>query len=66
MKEGTLSAPLEVKDIVERFNRNREAYQSGKYKETQLRREFVDLFFESLFWDPKLFRISRKRTSGNS
>ena len=29
----------------------REAYQSGRYNETQLRREFLDPFFEALGWD---------------
>ncbi len=33
------------------FTRNRDAYLSPSYNETQLRREFVDPFFESLGWD---------------
>ncbi len=43
-----MSAPREAIGIVERFDRNRESYQSGKYNETQLRREFIDPFFKIL------------------
>lgn len=46
-----MTAPKEVKDLVERFDRNIEAYKSGKYNETQLRREFVDPLFKALGWD---------------
>jgi hypothetical protein len=46
-----MTAPREIVDLVERFDRNREAYQSGKYNETQLRREFIDPFFKALGWD---------------
>jgi type I restriction-modification system DNA methylase subunit len=41
----------EVSDLVERFERNIEAYHSPAYNETQLRREFIDPFFEALGWD---------------
>lgn len=41
----------EILALVERFTRNREDYRSGRYNETQLRREFFDLFFEALGWD---------------
>jgi hypothetical protein len=37
-----MTAPEEVKTLVERFERNREAYRSSAYNETQLRREFID------------------------
>jgi len=37
-----MAAPKEIVDLVERFKSNQEAYQSGKYNETQLRREFID------------------------
>ena len=40
-----------ISDLVERFGRNREAYHSGDYNETQLRREFIDPFFTALGWD---------------
>jgi type I restriction-modification system DNA methylase subunit/predicted type IV restriction endonuclease len=46
-----MSAPQEIITLVERFERNREAYTSGQYNETQLRREFLDPFFEALGWD---------------
>ena len=41
----------QVSDLVERFERNIEAYRSPAYNETQLRREFIDPFFEALGWD---------------
>jgi type I restriction-modification system DNA methylase subunit len=41
----------QVSSLVERFERNIEAYRSPAYNETQLRREFVDPFFEALGWD---------------
>ncbi len=46
-----MSAPKEILDLVERYQRNREEYESGKYNETQLRREFLDPFFKTLGWD---------------
>jgi len=46
-----MKAPQEIIDLVDRFERNREAYQSGKYNETQIRREFIDPFFKALGWD---------------
>ena len=41
----------QISDLVERFERNIEAYHSPAYNETQLRREFIDPFFEDLGWD---------------
>jgi hypothetical protein len=32
--------------LVERFARNCDSYRSGSYNETQLRREFLDPFWE--------------------
>jgi type I site-specific restriction endonuclease len=46
-----MPTPHAVLDLVERFERNREAYKSPSYNETQLRREFLDPFFEALGWD---------------
>ena len=46
-----MTAPGNVVELVERFDRNLDAYRSGAYKETQLRREFVDPFFIALGWD---------------
>jgi len=45
------SVPQAVLDLVERFNRNLQAYRSGQYNETQVRREFIDPFFTALGWD---------------
>jgi type I restriction-modification system DNA methylase subunit len=41
----------QLSNLVERFERNIEAYRSPAYLETQLRREFIDPFFEALGWD---------------
>jgi hypothetical protein len=46
-----IAAPRIIIELVERFERNREAYLNGKYNETQLRREFIDPFFKALGWD---------------
>jgi type I restriction-modification system DNA methylase subunit len=48
---GNTPAPKAVQDLVERFDQNRDAYLSGSYNETQLRREFIDPLFEALGWD---------------
>ena len=44
-------ASKQISDLVERFERNIEAYRSPAYNETQLRIEFIDPFFEALGWD---------------
>ncbi len=46
-----MTTPQEIIELVERFERNRDDYKSGKYNETQVRREFVDPFFKALGWD---------------
>ena len=46
-----MSAPKEIAELVERFDRYQENYKSGQYNETQVRREFVDPFFKALGWD---------------
>jgi hypothetical protein len=46
-----MSAPAAILELVARFERNLEAYRSGQYNETQLRREFLDPFFQALGWD---------------
>jgi fido (protein-threonine AMPylation protein) len=43
--------PATVAILIERFEQNRESYKSQGYNETQLRREFLDPFFEALGWD---------------
>ena len=50
-RETDLAAPKEIVELVERFESNREAYKSGHYNETQVRREFVDPLFKALGWD---------------
>ena len=44
-------APPLVATLIDRFEQNRESYKSQGYNETQLRREFLDPFFEALGWD---------------
>ncbi|MCG7853051.1 MAG: type I restriction enzyme HsdR N-terminal domain-containing protein, partial [Methanosarcinaceae archaeon] len=46
-----MTVPAKVLELVKRFDRNLEAYKQVKYNETQLRREFIDPFFEELGWD---------------
>jgi hypothetical protein len=38
-------------DLFARFEQQLDAYKSGQYNETQLRREFLDPFFKALGWD---------------
>ncbi len=40
-----------VVELIETFDRDVEAYHSQQYNENQLRREFIDTFFEELGWD---------------
>ncbi|RLB28558.1 MAG: restriction endonuclease subunit M, partial [Deltaproteobacteria bacterium] len=46
-----MNAPAKVHELVERFERNLEAYKRGKYNETQVRLEFINPLFEELGWD---------------
>lgn len=46
-----MPAPQEVVDLVDRFERNIDQYQSPAYKEARLRQEFLDPLFGSLGWD---------------
>ncbi len=48
---ASVKAPQEILKLVERFERNREAYKSGQYNEMQVRDEFINPFFEALGWD---------------
>ena len=45
------TVPTPIIELVERFDRNRDAYVSAGYNEAQLRHEFLDPFFEALGWD---------------
>ena len=40
-----------IKELVHKYESNREYYLSPKYNETQLRSDFLDPFFELLGWD---------------
>lgn len=44
-------APQAIIELVEAFTRNIESYRSPQYKEAEVRREFIDPFFEILGWD---------------
>lgn len=44
-------APPRVLELVEQFRRNRDEYRKQGLNETQLRREYLDPFFEALGWD---------------
>jgi len=46
-----VGAPAAVLDLIERFDRNADAYRAVSYNETQVRREFIDPFFKALGWD---------------
>ena len=46
-----MTAPAQIIALIERFDRNRDAYLSAQYNETQLRQEFINPFFETLGWD---------------
>jgi hypothetical protein len=46
-----MTAPQRVIELAERFQRNLDAYKRSEYKETQVRVEFIDPFFEALGWD---------------
>jgi len=46
-----MPAPQIILDLIERFERNLDAYKAGSYNETQARHEFIDPFFEALGWD---------------
>ncbi len=43
--------PPQITGLVQRFERNLASYRNQGYNETQLRREFIDPFFEALGWD---------------
>ena len=45
------AARREMEGLVERFARNLDVYTRPDYKETQVRVEFIDPFFEALGWD---------------
>lgn len=46
-----MNVPDRIKDLIRTFHYNLESYKKGSYNETQVRREFIDPFFEELGWD---------------
>lgn len=46
-----MTPPQSVLDLVEHFERSAADFRSAPYNETELRREFLDPFFEALGWD---------------
>ncbi|MBL9144908.1 MAG: N-6 DNA methylase [Verrucomicrobiaceae bacterium] len=46
-----MSSPQTLQELVTRFAEHIDAYKSGSYNETQLRRDFLDPFFKLLGWD---------------
>lgn len=47
----SVTAPLTIAELVERFRTNEESYRATQYNEAQVRHEFIDPFFECLGWD---------------
>ncbi len=46
-----MTTPEIIQQLVKRFEEHKVLYHFGKYNETQVRREFLDPFFEVLSWD---------------
>lgn len=46
-----MAAPPSILELVARFREHVDDYTSGRYNETQLRRDFLDPFFRELGWD---------------
>ncbi len=46
-----MPAPKIALELIDRFDRNLDAYRSGHYNEAQVRAEFIAPFFEALGWD---------------
>ena len=46
-----MECPAEVLRLVERFDLQLDAYRSGRYNETQVRREFIDPLLKAVGWD---------------
>jgi len=51
MAQSFAQAQAAVTELVERFRRNLDAYRRARYKEAEVRHEFIDPFFEALGWD---------------
>jgi len=46
-----MTPPAKVLELIERFERNLDAYKRLDYREARVRVEFIDPFFEALGWD---------------
>jgi hypothetical protein len=46
-----MSAPQAVLDLIEHFERDLDAFKSGRYSEAHLRLQFIDPLFKALGWD---------------
>ena len=46
-----MPVPQTVLTLIENFERNLDAYRTGQYNETQVRRDFIDPMFKALGWD---------------
>jgi len=46
-----MPAPAKIAELVGRFRDNLDSYKRDPYNETQVRREFIDPFFQALGWD---------------
>jgi len=42
---------MNIKDLIKKYDKNKDYYQTPKYNETLLRTDFLDPFFELLGWD---------------
>ncbi len=51
-----MAVPTKVEELVQRFDRDRRAYRSGYYNETQVRGDFVDPLLQELGWDVRNLR----------
>ncbi len=51
MAQSIAQAQAAVADLVERFQRNLDAYRRSEYKEAEVRHEYIEPFFEALGWD---------------
>jgi len=46
-----VNAPAEIVELVDKFERNLEAYKNPTFKEEMLKQEFINPFFKALGWD---------------
>ena len=46
-----MEAPVEIIELVDKFERNIKAYKNPNYKEEQLKQEFINPLFKALGWD---------------